>query len=246
MSDGRNVGVHHFPDATAQSLTLDPERPTKPPGGIVGFRTVVIQKNRVEAAITKQGASESPDGRRRLHPARRFRIESSQFLQLSILFFRQKFNAHGRRHANSAVFWLVFFSGIEGLTVVANTSAAFRTFRRTIIKNVFARLLVVANNVGFTTGSFHFVQRPQFVSVPLKLGVYFRPLKTWMAVHVFLKAGFQNPEQFFTPFVWKSSSWHDFYAADLFEISRRTQWPFHIQSPERIRRGRNRYLILKA
>src|SRR5437667_8736947 len=58
------------------------------PSGIVSFRTVVIHENSVVAAITKEGAAEFSDIRRCFHPARRFRLEISKFLQLSILFFR--------------------------------------------------------------------------------------------------------------------------------------------------------------
>src|ERR1017187_2301718 len=74
---------------SAPQYKLDPQRPTEPPSGVVRFRTVVIRENGVEAAIAKQSAAEFPDSRRCSHPARRFRIEISKFLQLSILFFRQ-------------------------------------------------------------------------------------------------------------------------------------------------------------
>src|SRR5271157_173883 len=90
-------------------FSLDPQRRREPPGGIVRFRTVVIQENSVEAAITKEGAAEFSDIRRCFHPARRFRIEISKFLQLSILFFRQKLNAHGRCHINYVIFWSILF-----------------------------------------------------------------------------------------------------------------------------------------
>src|ERR1700687_5732081 len=67
---------------------LDPYRPAEPSSGIVRFRTVVIQENSVVAAVTKEGSAEFSNVRRRFHPARRFRIEISKLLQLSILFFR--------------------------------------------------------------------------------------------------------------------------------------------------------------
>jgi hypothetical protein len=66
--------------------TLDPEQATERPTGIVRFRTVVIHENRVVAAITKECAAEFSDITRGFHPARRFGIEISKFLQLSILF----------------------------------------------------------------------------------------------------------------------------------------------------------------
>src|ERR1700730_6817253 len=67
---------------------LAPKRAAECPSGVVRFRTVVMQENSVEAAITKEGAAELSDIRRCFHPARRFRIEISKFLHLSILFFR--------------------------------------------------------------------------------------------------------------------------------------------------------------
>src|ERR1700694_3442121 len=88
---------------------LDSQRATERPGGIVRFRTVVIHENSVVAAITKEGAAEFPDIRRCFHPARRFRIEISKFLQLYILFSLKKLNAHASRHINSVVFWFMFF-----------------------------------------------------------------------------------------------------------------------------------------
>src|SRR5882724_11323281 len=96
-----------FQGRVAQNL--DPQRATERPGGIVRLRTVVIHEDMVEAAIAKEGALEFPDFRRCFHPARRFRIELSKFLQLSILFFRQKLDAHGSCHIHSGIFWPMFF-----------------------------------------------------------------------------------------------------------------------------------------
>src|SRR5579864_2005488 len=110
---------------------LDPHRATKRPGGIVRFRTVVIYENSVEAAITKEGAAEFSDSRRRFHPARRFRIESSKFLQLSVLFLRQELNAHNSCHIHRVAVWLVLFPCIQRFTVITKIPAALRTFRGT-------------------------------------------------------------------------------------------------------------------
>src|SRR5262249_16577461 len=107
---------------------LDPHGATERPAGIVRFRTVVIDEDMVEAAIAKEGSVEFPDFRRCFHPARRFRIELTKFLQLSILFFRQKLDAHGSCHTDSGIFWLIFFPSLQRFMVVTNTSAAFRTF----------------------------------------------------------------------------------------------------------------------
>ena len=88
---------------------LDPERATERPGAIVRLRTIVIQKDLAEAAITKESAAEFSNSSRCFHPARRLRIEISKFLQLSILFFRQKLNTHGRCHIDSVIFRLCSF-----------------------------------------------------------------------------------------------------------------------------------------
>src|SRR5580658_1424228 len=86
----------------------DTDPATERPGGIVRFRTVVIRENGVEAAITKEGAAEFSDSRRRIHPARRFRIELSKFLELSILFFGQELDAHGGGNVHRVVSWFIF------------------------------------------------------------------------------------------------------------------------------------------
>src|SRR5260221_4732668 len=65
----------------------DPQRAAESPGGIIRFRTVVIREDMVVAAVTKEGAAEFSDVSRSLHPARRFRIELSRFLQLPVLSF---------------------------------------------------------------------------------------------------------------------------------------------------------------
>jgi hypothetical protein len=71
-----------------QRPKLDSKPATESSGGIVRFRTVVVQEDSVEAAITKKGAAEFSDIWWCFHPARRFQIESSEFLQSAILFFR--------------------------------------------------------------------------------------------------------------------------------------------------------------
>jgi len=52
----------------------------------------------------------------------------------------------------------------------------------------------MTNNIRFTASSFHFIERPQFFSISFQLCLYFSPFKTFMAVHVFLKTGFQCSE----------------------------------------------------
>ena len=91
------------------SKSLDPQRATERPGAIVRLRTIVIHKDLAEAAITKESAAEFSNSSRCFHPARRLRIEISKFLQLSILFFRQKPNAM------AAAISIALFSGLCSL-----------------------------------------------------------------------------------------------------------------------------------
>jgi hypothetical protein len=60
----------------------DPERATEPSGAIVRLRAVVTHEDAAVAAITIERAAEFSDISRCFHPARRLRIEISQFLQL--------------------------------------------------------------------------------------------------------------------------------------------------------------------
>jgi len=58
----------------------------------------------------------------------------------------------------------------------------------------------MTNNIRLTASPFHFIERPQFFSISFQLCLHFSPFKALMAVHVFLKAGFQRSEQFFMLF----------------------------------------------
>jgi len=49
----------------------------------------------------------------------------------------------------------------------------------------------MTNNIRFAAGSFHFIERPQFFRIRFQLCLNFKPFKTFMAVRVFLKTGFQ-------------------------------------------------------
>jgi len=167
---------------------LDPVRAAKSSGGIVGFRSVVIQENGVEPAITKKGAAEFSDRRRPFHPAGGFGIELTEFLQVSIFFFGQNFDAHSSRHIDRAIGGFGFFPCVQRFTVIAETSAAFRTFRGAITKNEFARLFVTANYVRLATRSFHFREGPQFFRAGFELCLDFQPFQTFMAVAVFFEA----------------------------------------------------------
>jgi len=136
----------------------DPERTTKRPGGIVGLRTVVAHEDAAVATITIERATKFSDVRRRLHPTRCLLIKVSQFLQLEILFFGQKLNAHGRGHIRGRGFRSMFFPRLPPFPVVANTDAAFGSFHGTIKEDVFARLFILTNDIRFAAGAFHFIE----------------------------------------------------------------------------------------
>src|SRR5439155_14669540 len=167
---------------------------TERPTAVIGIRAVVPHEDATVAPITIKRTAELSDRSRRLYPARSFRIELSQFLKFEIFFFRQKLNAHGRRHADRAILWLMFLSRIQRLIVVTKTYATTRSLRRTIEKDVLAGLLIPTYHIRLTAGCFHHVERPQLCGVSLQFRLYFRPLKTLLPVHVLLETLFQRFE----------------------------------------------------
>ena len=174
---------------------LDSERATEPPAAIVGLGPVVIHKDAAVAAITKDGAAQPSNVCRCFQPARSLRIELSQFLQRSILFFRQNLHTHGRRQIQGAIRGFMFFPGIQRRTVVAKTGAAWRSFRRTIKEDVCARLGIKTHHIRFTARSFHLVERPKFFDLGVQPGLHGSPIKTFVAVPMVRKAGAQDIEQ---------------------------------------------------
>src|SRR4051812_41640720 len=109
-------------------MTSDPQRATEASAAVVRLRAVVIHEDTPEAAIAEKRAAEFSHLRGCFQPARRLRIEISQRLQVAVLLLGQKLDAHGGRHVRGAVLRLEFLPGIQGLTVVANTRAAFGAF----------------------------------------------------------------------------------------------------------------------
>src|SRR6185503_5014985 len=78
--------------------------------------------------------------------------------------------------------------------VVTCISAVFGSFGRAIEKDVFA--LVITHDVGLAACPFHVMERPKLFGAGFEFGLYFGPFKAFMAVFVFLKAGFQYAYQF--------------------------------------------------
>ena len=82
------------------------------------------------ATIAKEGAAEFSNSSRCLDPALRFRIKFSKFLQLSILVFIQKLDAHSGCEINSVTSRVntLLFSSHLPFSIVTDTSTTFRTF----------------------------------------------------------------------------------------------------------------------
>src|SRR5262245_29410296 len=190
--------IHPWTRAARRSTNLDPQRAPERSRGIVRLRTVVTHEDAAVAAITIERAADFSDLSRSCNPARCLHVEISQLLQREIFFFRQKLDAHLGSHVHGGGFRSMLLPYFPPFTIVANAHAALRGFRRTVPKNVFARVFVMTNHVRFTSSSFHFIERPQFFSIGFQLCLDFSPFQTFMAVLVFLKADFQRFEQFFT------------------------------------------------
>ena len=82
--------------------------------------------------------------------------------------------------------------------VVTKTYPVTGGLRRAIEENVFARFLVMTNDIWFTAGPFHLAKRPEFVGLDLQPGFYFCPVEPFMTVHVFLETSLQDLEQLST------------------------------------------------
>src|SRR5437868_11339616 len=137
------------------------------------------------APITVKRTAELSDLSRRLYPTRSFRIELSQLLKLEVFFFRQKLDAHGRRHAKRAILRLMFLPRLQRLIVVAKTYATVRSLRRTIEKDVLAGLLILTYHIRLAAGCLHHVERPELGGVSLQFCFYISPIKALVAIHVF-------------------------------------------------------------
>jgi hypothetical protein len=55
----------------------------------------------------------------------------------------------------------------------------------------------MSDDIRFTTGVFHLIQRPQFLWMRFEPGLDFSPIEMLVAVHVPLEAGLQRSEQGF-------------------------------------------------
>src|SRR5690554_3003128 len=55
----------------------------------------------------------------------------------------------------------MLFPRLQRFLVATKTSAAFGTFSRTVVKNVFPGLIIKTNHIRFATGFLHFVKRPK-------------------------------------------------------------------------------------
>jgi len=74
-------------------------------------------------------------------------------------------------------------------------SAENWTLYRAITENVCIGLLYVAYYVWLTTSPLHLAQRPEFGILCFESPLYFTPLESFVATHVFLKPSLQHAKQ---------------------------------------------------
>ena len=128
--------------------------PRKPLRSVVRLRAVVIHEYLVIASIAEEGAAERPDVGRCPDPARGLGVEVAELLQISVLLFGEKVDAHRGSHFDRAVRWLVLFPCLERFTVVTGASASRRTFCGTVAEDELA-VVFSTNDIRFTARGFH-------------------------------------------------------------------------------------------
>src|SRR5579871_6340372 len=93
---------------------LNPQQTPETARTVEARTGVVINEDAIEAAVAEDGAAQPGDFFRRLQPALRLRVKAAQLLQLAILLFVQRLNAHARGHVQHVAehrqtFVLAFF-----------------------------------------------------------------------------------------------------------------------------------------
>ena len=107
------------------------------------------------ASIAEEGSSECSNVSWRLDPAGSLDIKLTELLQLSVLLFRQKFDAHRGSHLDCAVLRLVLLPGLTRFSVVTGTSASYRTFCGAVTEGEVSGVLILANDIRFTACGLH-------------------------------------------------------------------------------------------
>ena len=191
------------PPARRLDVRTSPRSHSKPPGSLWPRSTTARHcdtRTPCHSVCRRKGSSERPDVRRRSDPAGSLRIEVAELLQFSVLFLRQKVDAHRGGHLDGAALRLVFFPRLERFTVVADTSAAGWALCGAIAERVAARLSVLADDVRFAARGLHLAKRPQCIGIAFELGSYIGPRDSLVPVHVLLEASLQCLEKLF-PFL---------------------------------------------
>src|SRR5687767_5600575 len=135
---------------------------------------------------------------RRPDPARGFRIELSEHLQLSIALLGQQLDAHRGSHFNGAVLRLVFLPRRARFRIVTDTSASFWAFRRAVTEDQAGGILALASYVGLATRRFHLLERPECIGIAFEPRLYIGPRDARMPLHVLLKASLQCLDELIT------------------------------------------------
>lgn len=175
---------------------LHPERGAEGAGAVVGLGPVVIGEDAPEAAIAEESASELADFGRSFDPGGGFEVEFAELLELVVLVLGEEFHGHFGGELDRAVFWFVFFTGVECGAVVAEAGAALGTFGGAIEKGVFAGCRIVRDHIWFAAGAFHFADGPEFCRVCFEAIFHGTPIEPFMPLHVALEPGFQGGEQY--------------------------------------------------
>lgn len=165
----------------------DFQETAKPSGRIIRFRPVMVSENLVVAAIAKESSPQLSDGGWGEDPTGRFEVEFPQLLQTPIKVFAEELDAHVLGQIQGAVFWFVFFPRVQGLAVIADAPATFGAFGRAITEEVLIHFLVIADDVRFAVGFFHFLERPQLFRPLFQPGLNGGPFQTFVTFHVFFE-----------------------------------------------------------
>lgn len=161
-------------------------------GAVVRLGAVVVGEDGIEAAVAEEGAAEFADLRRSENPAGGLGVELFELLEFAILRFAEDVGAHGGGEIQRVVFGSGFFARLPGGAVVAEAAASGGALGRAIDEHDFAGVFVERDDVGFAAGAFEFIERAQFFWTRLEFFLDRRPGKTFVAMRVFVEAGFQG------------------------------------------------------
>lgn len=155
----------------------------------------MIDKDLAVATVTEEGAAEGADIRGRPNPARRLGIELAESLKVSVLDFGEQFDAYGASRFDDVSTRFMFFAGIQGIAVIAQTAATHRTLRRAVTEKVLARNCVLPNHVRLASGRLHGGKRSECGWVFAKPVFNLLPGHALVSGMFFFEAGMEGLKQ---------------------------------------------------